>query len=315
MRTFAIILFLFSPVSGFGQAISLPIQEVKKEAEAPKDAAAESKADASTSKKPIERIEVTGSHIRRIDTEGAAPVQTITRKDIDKTGYNSVADVLRDTTVSSFGGTREASGSTAAGNAHVDLRGLGASNTLVLLNGQRLPSDAVTGAVDLNLIPMAAVERIEILKDGASAIYGSDALGGVVNIITRKDFVGSEVSLNQSTPELAGGRRRDISLVNGINRGRFNMVNVVQYRDNEKIFSRDRSWSSNGVSNLGSPGSYRNAGEKWQADPNCPPDRIRHTPSGDFCTFKYSDYSTELPALQQVGLLSESNVELNFNDS
>src|SRR5262249_44131641 len=152
-----------------------------------------------------ERIEVTGSHIKRIDTEGPSPVTTLTRKAIESTGYNSVSDVLRDQAVSSFGSTRESSGSNAAGVSEVDLRGLGANRTLVLLNGQRLPTDAVTGAVDLNMIPTAAVERIEVLNDGASAIYGSDALGGVVNIITRKDFSGNEISYEQSTPELAGG--------------------------------------------------------------------------------------------------------------
>jgi iron complex outermembrane receptor protein len=206
---------------------------------------------------------------------------------------------------------REDSGSNAAGVAHVDLRGLGASNTLVLLNGQRLPSDAVTGAVDLNMIPMAAVERIEVLKDGASAIYGSDALGGVVNIITRKDFTGTEVSFKQSIPQLEGGKKREISLVNGLNKGRLSMVNVVQYRDNEVINSRDREWSNKGVSTSGSPGSYRSEGGTWNSDANCPPEMIQHTPNGDICTFRYSDYSTELPALQQLSLLSESNVEVS----
>ena len=103
-------------------------------------------------KEGIERIEVTGSHIKRIDAEGASPVKTVTRVELEKSGYNSVSDVLRDQTANSFGSLREQSGSNAAGVAHVDLRGLGASNTLVLLNGQRLPTDAVTGAVDLNLI-------------------------------------------------------------------------------------------------------------------------------------------------------------------
>ncbi len=259
----------------------------------------------------IERIEVTGSHIKRIDIEGASPVQTITRKELEKTGQNSVADVLRDVAVNSFGSVREESGSNAAGVAHVNLRGLGSSNTLVLLNGQRLPSDAVTGAVDLNLIPMAAVERIEILKDGASAIYGSDALGGVVNVITRKDFKGTEVSLKSLLPEKKGGAKQEISVVNGVNMDRWNMVNVLYYRTNEKIYSRDRDWSNNGVSLIGSPGSYRNPGASWNADPNCPADQIRVTAAGNFCTFKFSDYSTELPALNQLSFLSETNIEVN----
>lgn len=267
--------------------------------------------DLNQSKSTVEKIEVTGSHIKRVDTEGASPVETLTRKDLEKTGYNSVGDVLRDTSVSSFGAAREASGSNAASNASVDLRGLGASNTLVLLNGQRLPADAVTGAVDLNLIPMAAVERVEILKDGASAIYGSDALGGVVNIITRKDFTGSEISLVQSIPQEKGGAKREISLVNGINTARTSMVNVLNYRENETVFSKDRAFFNNGFSNIGSPGTYRNEGGKWQADPNCPADRLKVTPAGTFCTFKYTDYSTQLPSLQQLSILSDTNYELS----
>lgn len=263
--------------------------------------------------KSVERIEVTGSHIKRIEVEGALPVQMINRQDLDKSGYNSVSDVLRDTSANSFGSLREEAGSNAAGVAHVSLRGLGSTNTLVLLNGQRLPTDAVTGAVDLNLIPMAAVERVEILKDGASATYGSDALGGVVNVITRKDFNGSEISLMQTQPELAGGVKKEISLVNGINRDRLNVVSVVQYRDNATIMSKDRDWSNDGSSMTGSPGSYRSAGngQTWKADTNCPPEMVVSTPGGDFCSFRHTDFSTEYPSLQQIGLLSETNYELS----
>lgn len=268
-------------------------------------------ANVSVDDKKIEKVEVTGSHIKRIAVEGASPVVTIQRKDIEKTGYNSVSDVLRDTTMNSFGSARENSGSNAAGNAEVNLRGLGSSKTLVLLNGQRLPSDAVTGAVDLNLVPMAAVERIEVLKDGASATYGSDALGGVVNIITRKDFSGNQVSVSQTLPEQLGGQKREVSLVNGISGEKFSTVNVIQYRDNHAVNSRDREWTNNGISTLGSPGSYRNPGGTWRADANCPAAQVINTPGGSFCGFKYSDYSTELPALQQIGVLSETNYEVD----
>lgn len=261
---------------------------------------------------PMEKIEVTGSHIKRIDTEGPSPVTTITRKELEKTGYNSVSDVLRENSTNSFGSAREASGSNAAGNAEVNLRGLGSSNTLVLLNGQRMPVDAVTGAVDLNMVPLAAVERVEILKDGASAIYGSDALGGVVNIITRKDFSGTEVSLGRSQPQMKGGARTDIGLVNGVSGEKLNMVNVFQVRDNAVVASKDRPWSSHDMSSTGSPGSYKDANQTtWNADPNCPPSMIKHTSTGDFCQFNTSDYSTKLPDLRQLSFLSEANYELN----
>ena len=179
----------------WGQTSSTPIDELEKTSGAGESRASLKDQKAPPSEESVERIQVTGSHIKRIDIEGPSPVQILDRSDLDRSGYNSVADVLRDTTANSFGSLREASGSNASNVAHVNLRGLGSSSTLVLLNGQRLPSNAVTGSVDLNLIPMAAVERIEVLKDGASALYGSDALGGVVNIITRKDFSGTEASI------------------------------------------------------------------------------------------------------------------------
>ena len=240
-------------VAGWGQSISIPVDDLKQDAPAAPaegELTEEQKAAQAVKEKKVERVEVTGSHIKRVDTEGASPVQTVTRKDLEKSGYNSVADVMRDSTVSSFGSTREDSGRAGAGQASIDLRGLGSENTLVLMDGQRLPTDAITGAVDINLIPMAAVERIEILKDGASATYGSDALGGVVNIITRKDYSGTEVSVAQTTPELRGGTRREISLVNGFNTRRLNMVNVIQHRDNEMSFDRDYSWNANAESPL-----------------------------------------------------------------
>jgi iron complex outermembrane receptor protein len=258
-----------------------------------------------------ERIEVTGSHIKRIDVEGVSPVETITRKQLETSGYNSVADVMRDTSANSFGSKRERSGSNAAGAAEVDLRGLGASNTLVLLNGQRLPSDAVTGAVDLNLIPMAAIERVEILKDGASAIYGSDALGGVVNIITRKDFTGSEVSATQTIPQSKGGERTEVGLVNGVNSEKLNVVSVLTFRNNGKLYSRDRPWSDHNMSSIGDPGSYKNSGGLWNADPNCPGGRVVTSPSGSVCSYRTSDTSTEMPSLRQLSLMSEANYSLN----
>ncbi len=314
LRPIVLAMTVLFPLLSWGQSISLPVEEVKKEAKPPEKSSEQTPDEtAAAQKKGGELVEVTGSHIRRIDVEGPAPILSISRKEIEKTGYNSISDVLRNTTINSFGSAREASGSSSAGNAEIDLRGLGSTNTLVLLDGQRLPTDAVTGAVDLNLIPMAAVERIEVLKDGASAIYGSDALGGVVNIITRKDFKGTQMTFTQVTPELKGGRKTDLSLVNGINGKHFNMVNVVQYRDNAKIFQRDRSWENNGTNEYSDPPSYASDedGAQWHAAKNCPADRIEHTADGDYCTFKYSDYATDLPAMQQFSVLSQSNFELS----
>src|SRR6478609_5657115 len=155
----------------------------------------------------LQRVEITGSNIRRTDTETSSPVQVITKEDIDQSGKGTVAEYLQTLTADSQGSVpftygRGFSGATAAG---ISLRGLGANATLVLVNGRRLTTavladDAQRTFVDLNQIPMEAVDRIEVLKDGASAIYGSDAVAGVVNIILRKNFVGTigKVSYGQS---------------------------------------------------------------------------------------------------------------------
>jgi len=150
----------------------------------------------------VERIEVTGSRLKRTDMEGALPVTVIDRTELNASGDISVADFMRDTNFNSFGSYQSTSGSSGGGAAQVSLRGLGASRTLILIDGRRTPTSPILGGgQDLNSIPMAAVERIEVLTDGASAVYGSDAIAGVINIITRKDFEGIEFTYCVGRPE------------------------------------------------------------------------------------------------------------------
>ncbi|HET8819569.1 MAG TPA: TonB-dependent receptor plug domain-containing protein, partial [Xanthomonadaceae bacterium] len=155
----------------------------------------------------LDRIQVTGSRLSRADIEGAVPVIVIDREQIDASGDVSVADVLRDSTFASFGNFRPQSGSSAQSLATINLRGLGSGRTLVLIDGRRAPTNPMSASsgTDVNAIPLAAVERIEILSDGASAIYGSDAIGGVVNIILRKDFNGVEMRYGIQQTEVKGG--------------------------------------------------------------------------------------------------------------
>lgn len=153
----------------------------------------------------LERVEVTGSRIRKADLEGLQPVQTLTREDIERSGLTSIGDILQELSVSgsaintkfnssgNFGFPPDGSG-VGAGATRIDMRHLGAKRVLVLVDGVRWVNGSsgsgVGAATDLNTIPMSIVERVEILKDGASAIYGSDAIAGVVNIITRTDYTG-----------------------------------------------------------------------------------------------------------------------------
>ncbi|HGM5881060.1 TPA: TonB-dependent receptor [Stenotrophomonas maltophilia] len=144
----------------------------------------------------LDRITVTGSNIPRTNTETPSPVQVVTRQEIDRTGKTSLAEYLQTITADGAGSIPKTFGNGfAGGGAGISLRGLGAGSTLVLLNGRRmatygLADDGQKVFTDLSTIPLDAVERVEVLKDGASAIYGSDAIAGVVNIILRSDFQG-----------------------------------------------------------------------------------------------------------------------------
>ncbi len=150
----------------------------------------------------IDKIEVTGSNIKRVDAEGPAPIQIITKAEIERSGKQTVSEILRSLPSNGNGGLNDLSGGNSFSGAAstVSLRGLGSTSTLVLLNGRRIaplaPADPNAGqasVVNLDSLPVSVIERIEILKDGASAIYGSEAVAGVVNIILRKDYNGAEV--------------------------------------------------------------------------------------------------------------------------
>ena len=166
----------------------------------------------------VERIEVTGSRIKRSDLEGASPVTTITADDMKVEGNFTVADALRNSNLNSFGSFSERSGSSAQSQATINLRGAGSARTLVLIDGKRFPGSPTLGgaSANLNAIPMAAVERIEILTDGASSTYGSDAIAGVVNIIMKKNFQGLEFNVGAGSRDQDGGMTsKEFSVVAG----------------------------------------------------------------------------------------------------
>lgn len=197
----------------------------------------------------LDRVMVTGSRISRADIEGALPVHVIDRESIDFSGKTSVADLLRESTFNSFGSFRPQSGSSGQSFAGMDMRGLGEGRTLILVDGRRAPMAPNYGnAQDLNAIPIAAVERIEILSDGASAVYGSDAIGGVINIITRKDFTGVEFMYGQGYPKEEGGDTREASALFGIAGDRGQMMIGTSVNDRDIVFQRDRPWSAGGAS-------------------------------------------------------------------
>ena len=155
----------------------------------------------------LKRVEITGSRIKRVDAETPAPVQVITRQQIEQSGATSITEVLKSLPAANAGSFDEnAVASFTPGAGGISLRGLGAQATLILINGRRVApfgfaSGGQTTFVDINSIPLDAVERIDVLLDGASALYGSDAMAGVINVILRKDFTGLQArgSLGQSS--------------------------------------------------------------------------------------------------------------------
>jgi len=206
------------------------------------NAFAQEAASSDTEAKTLDRIEVTGSRLKRADIEGAVPVIVIDRAAIDASGDVSVADVLRDSTFASFGNFKPQSGSSAQSLASVDLRGLGSGRTLVLIDGRRAPTNPMSASsgTDVNAIPLAAVERIEILSDGASAVYGSDAIGGVVNIILRKDFNGAELRYGVGQTKVTGGDLEDASAVFGVSSDRGRLVGGASKSSRGMVFTRDQ---------------------------------------------------------------------------
>ncbi len=185
-------------------------------------------------------VSVTGSKIKRTDAEGSLPVTTYNRADLDSSGAASVAEFVRDLTFGTDGQFRPQSGSSAQSFAGVNLRGLGSARTLVLVDGRRVAkSPAVGDAADMNSIPLAAVERIEILTDGASAIYGSDAIGGVVNIILRRDFNGAAISYEKTNTSTKGGDRESSSAIYGLSSDKGRLIAGVSKTSRDIVFVRD----------------------------------------------------------------------------
>ncbi len=183
----------------------------------------------------LERVEITGSAIRRVPQEGPAPVEIITRKDIERTGATTVNELLRSIPSVDFNDFGEllSNSPSASGTTRISMRGLGSSDVLVLLNGRRLPVNAIYDAsgegatVDVNMIPLAAIERIEILKDGGSAIYGADAIAGVFNIITRRDYQGVALRASHGQSSRNDGRESSAGFTMGLGDLSSQRVNVL----------------------------------------------------------------------------------------
>ncbi|WJG08356.1 TonB-dependent receptor [Aliiglaciecola sp. LCG003] len=195
----------------------------------------------------VEKISVTGSRIQRTDLEGASPVISITAADIKMEGDFTVADALRSSSLNSFGSFSERSGSSAQSQATINLRGAGSRRTLVLLNGRRFPGSPTLGgaSANLNAIPFAAVERIDIMTEGASAVYGSDAMAGVVNVILKEDYEGLTFNIGAGHRDQdEGTTSKEFSIVGGVSNDKGNITFAFDHQERKGISDGARPYTA-----------------------------------------------------------------------
>ncbi|WP_051379084.1 TonB-dependent receptor [Derxia gummosa] len=207
---------------------------------------------AQTATATLDRVEVTGSAIRRVQAEGPAPVTILRRAAIEKTGATSLNELIQSIAALDIYDQGELTSNSPAGSgvSSFRMRGLDDTNLLVLLNGRRLPVNALydsSGAgasADINMIPIAIVERVEILKDGASAIYGADAITGVINIITRSSYNGAEVYTSQGISSRGDGQEQRYGIVGGFGdlaEDHWNIIGTIDYFNRDPILRKDRA--------------------------------------------------------------------------
>ncbi|WP_031952245.1 TonB-dependent receptor [Acinetobacter baumannii] len=207
----------------------------------------------STDEKPtkVVKVAVTGSSIKGVAAQSASPITVVKVDEILKQGVTTTEEALAKISAnqSNFVTASNVGTSKTAGSA-ANLRALGANKTLVLLNGRRLAANAYdSGVTNLNIIPLAMLDRIEVLRDGASSIYGTDAIGGVINFITKKQFTGLNLTAGYQKPEQKGGEQQDYSIFGGfgdLDENGYNVFGVVDYRKGDDVMAKDRKVSRRG---------------------------------------------------------------------
>ena len=279
----------------------------------------------------IEEIITTGTRIIRTDRfDTAGHVVPIGEAQIDALAELNIADVLRSSPLNAYGSFNERSGSSAQSNATFDLRGLGSQRTLVMVDGMRLPGSPNFGAdsVNINMLPMIAIQRVDILADGASAVYGSDAVAGVVNLVTHKSFDGIELSMRYGDRAEDDGGDMGVGLLAGAGNERGNVVIAFEYSKRDPVWDRDRAFTApwivddgdgvinayddtDGISYYGR--SWRLTDDlgyyEFRAAADCPTTggftgvmgaAALGDPDGTLCTFAYADVSANRAELEKV---------------
>jgi outer membrane receptor protein involved in Fe transport len=195
---------------------------------------------------PEQTVTVTGTRIRRVDQETASPVFVMDSAAIQQSGVSTMGELLqRVPAVSGAATNPQVNNGGGTGESNIELRGLGAQRTLVLLNGRRINilGNTTTSAVDINMIPVNAIERVEVLKEGAGAVYGSDAIAGVVNFITRKDVDGAEANVEYGETGKNDGKRTSAGLLFGTNTDKMHWMAAANYNKQDAVSANDRDFS------------------------------------------------------------------------
>ncbi len=286
---------------------------------------------------PIDKVVITGSNIRTTQKEGASAVQVITAREIAASGKASIADVIRAISANSGNSYNEQyTGSFSAGTAGLSLRGIGQKNTLILVNGKRVSpyataQDLQEVFVDLNSLPMAAVQRIEVLKDGASSVYGSDAVAGVVNLILYKEFTGTEITGQYGgSTEGTGQREKSAALQTGFGKLEADGYSVVlsvdaQQRDTlqqtDVAWLKDSDFRGNPSGALGwTPTNYVNGNPTQLLGGLQGPLQLQPygaiTPgkSGQVLAFNPAQYRTLIPGIKRVHASLRGTVRIDADN-
>jgi len=281
------------------------------------------------------KMTITGSHIKRLDMEGPSPVTSLSAEDIQNTGVTDIISLFTKLPISgqgTFSTQGNSSDDTANGGSSVSLRGLGADSTLILINGRRVSVSPFakgidTAFVDINNIPLAAIERIDILKDGASATYGSDAIAGVINIILKKDFNGVEIS-GKFGSTADGGGEQNFSMVWGSSDATTSHTFILDYYQRDEILYADRDYSASANQTLrhpddpdagdfrsssGIPGTIALASNSSNRMPDtfgndvCAPEDI----VGNLCRYDYAPHMSMVPSTERFSFNYMGNHQIN----
>ncbi|MCE3606178.1 TonB-dependent receptor [Massilia sp. P8910] len=232
---------------------------------------AQAQAQASAASQPMQKVEIVGTSIRqRLEAQTALPITSLRAEDFAKQGLSTVQEVLATIPMNQTSiGSSQSVGAGTGGRATANLRGLGGDKTLVLLNGRRLANQPFfADTVDLNIIPVAALERVEVLRDGASAIYGSDAIGGVINFVTKRSYRGMEVSVEAYEPTgSGGGDEQRINVIGGwgdLATDGYNLLGIVDLHRQSPLMAADRDFARTGV--RPERGLYQTSGTTFPAN-------------------------------------------------